>query len=228
MLKVNTLTGFGGGGAGPVTIVGTATNNVFSTDQPTHALGNIDVGSASGDKNIILGLTWSDADTRTVSAFTVGGVSLTERATVNSGGTEKIGAAIWTGDISSIAGSQAISVTFSGNCSASGVSGAAISGLQSLIPTMSDTDSNTSSAQLIITSLAAPASGIVFACAGTAARTAGATYGSLTERSDLPSDGGSPDHRHSAAWDLGVHTAANETIDHSSGTERSAAGAGFR
>ncbi len=212
----------------PIKIVGSVAGNVFSTDQSTHALGNIDVGSASGDKNIILGITWSDDGTKTITAFTVGGVSLTEKATVNSGGAERVGSAIWAGDISSINGSQAISVTFNAATKSSGVSGVVVTSQQSLTPTMSDTDSNTSSAQLTITSLAAPIGGIVFACANTASRTGGATYGSLTERADLQSGGGSVDHRHSAAWDLGKRTAANETVDHSSGTQRSAAGAGFR
>ncbi len=227
MLRVNTLTGFGGGGGGGIVIAGSVLGNVNTTNTTTHALGNIDVGPSSSDKNIILGITWSDDDPRTISSVTVGGVSLAEKVAVALVATEDLAAAIWTGDISSISGSQAISVTFSGNVQSSGVSGVAVSVLQSLTPTMTDTDTVVGTSTATLTALAAPGGGITFACAIGDSRLNSASWTTLTERADLQTAADAEDHRHTAAWDLGARSAADATVDFTVG-DTAAAGAGFR
>lgn len=230
MFKVSALTGFGAGGGAPIEIVGSVSGNISTVEGTTHALGNIDVGPASSDKNIILGITVVDQTSSTITAFTVGGVSLTQKLTVISLGAEPALAAIWVGDISSISGSQAISVTFAAGTESVGVSGVAVSGLRSLDPTMSDTDATESASQLTITSLAANAGGIAIACGGSSVHDATSTWSALTERADVQTGGDSiNDHTHTAAWDLGVRSAANETIDFTgAGGDIAAAGAGFR
>lgn len=225
-LQVTQLAGFGSGG-GEVRIVGSVAGLVSSTTQMTHAMGNIDVGPASGTKKIIIAVTWNDNDPQTVSSLTVGGVSLTEQLAVADPGTEDIGAAIWSGDIASINGSQAISVILSGNVRSVGVSGVAVSGLLSITADNSDGDDST--LNLTITNLAAPAGGVAIACGASSAHNTSATWGALTERADLQTGGSdSDDHRHTAAWDLGLRTAVNETLDFGSGAQTAAAGAGFR
>ncbi len=227
MLRVNNLTGFGGGG-GAVVITGSVAGNVSTVDGVTHSLGNIDVGGTSSDKKVILGFSWEDGFATTISSCTVGGVSLLEKIAVGSGGGSDIGAAIWAGDISSISGSQAISVTFSAATESVGVSGVSVTGLLSLTPTMTDTDSTTASADLTLTSLAAEKGGIVFGCGGSSAEDTTVTWQSLTERAQQSTGGDAFDHMHTSAWDTGLHVAANELLDFVSGSTRSAAGAGFR
>ncbi len=225
-LRVNSLTGFGGGGGG-VAIVGSVLGNKSTTRETVHALGSIDVGSASGDKNIILGVNWSDDTSRTISSLTVGGVGLTQRAFIETAG-DDTGAALYSGDISSISGSQAIVVTFDALTDSASVSAVAVSGLQSLVPTMTDTDSRGTAGQLVLTNLAAPGNGIAFACGACIVGTATATWGSLTERVDVQVTSPGNDHRHTAAWDLGGRGAANETLDFTSGSFLAVAGGGFR
>ena len=225
-LQVTQIAGFGVGG-GDVQIVGSVAGLVTTTSQTTHAMGNIDVGPASGDKKIILAITWNDGSVRTISAFTVGGVSLAEQINAADPGVENQAAAIWSADIQSINGSQAISVTFSGDVLAVGVSGVAVSGLLSITADNSDGDDST--LNLTITNLAAPAGGVAIACGASSAHNTSATWGALTERADLQTGGNSADdHRHTAAWDLGLRTAVNETLDFGSGAQTAAAGAGFR
>ncbi len=211
-----------------IKIVGSVAGNVSTTDAQVHSLGNINVGSSDSDKNAILTVSWFDAGGRTIITFTIGGVSLTEKVTASAIGSNVLRSAIWAGDISSISGSQAISVTFSSDVQSSGVSGVAVSNLESLTPTMSDTDSTISGAQLTITNLAAQTGGIVVGGGASADFDATASWGSVTERSDVQTGGASGDHRHSAAWDLGRHAAANETLDFTGGDERLVVGAGFR
>ena len=220
------MIGFGAGGGG-VAIVGSVAGNVNTTNTTTHALGNIDVGVSSGDKNIILGITWSDDDARTISSFTVGGVSLSEKVDVALVATEDLAAAIWAGDISSISGSQAISVTFSAAVQSSGVSGVAVTGLQSLTPTMTDTDTVTSTSLATLTALAAPGGGIAFACATGHQRLNAADWTTITEQADLQTGPDAVDHRHTVAWDLGARSASDATVDFTVG-DTAAVGAGFR
>lgn len=226
MLRVAQLGGFGSGGGG-VGIVGSVAGLTTSTTQTTHAMGNIDVGPTNSDKKILLAVTWSAATPRTVSSLTVGGVSLTEQLAVADPGSEDIGAAIWSGDISSVNGSQAVSVVFSGDARSAGVSAVAVLGLQSITADNSDGDDSTTS--LVITNLAAPAGGIAIACGASSAHDTSATWGTLTERADLQTDSNATDdHVHTAAWDLGLRAAANATLTFGSGSQTAAAGAGFR
>lgn len=225
-LRVTQIAGFGSGG-GKILIVGSVAGNVSTSANTTHALGNIDVGSASNDKKVILGITWNDGEDRSITSLTVGGVSLTEQVSAHDPGSEDEHAAVWTADISSISGSQAISVTFSADVFAVGVSGVAVSGMLSI--TADNSDDHDSTLNLIITGLAAPAGGIALACGASSDQASTATWGALTERADLQTGGDvTEDHRHTAAWDLGLRVAANETLDFTSGTTTAAAGAGFR
>ncbi len=226
MLRVNTLTGFGGGGGAGIEIVGSVLGNVNTTNNTTHALGNIDVGASSSDKNIILGFTWSAGDPRTISSVTVGGESLAEKIAEPFVATEDIAAAIWAGDISAVNGSQAISVTFSAATQSSGVSGVAVSGLQSLTPTMT-VGASAGAGPITLTALAAPGGGISFACNAGEQRANIIDWTTITERSDLQTGADTQDHRHSAAWDLGARSASDATADTASG-DLAAAGAGFR
>ena len=216
-----------GGARSPIAIVGTVSGNVNTTNNTTHALGNIDVGPSSTDKNIILGFSFSNNNPRTISSATVGGVSLTERVVIALVAGEDIAAAIWNGDISSINGSQAISVTFSSGTQSSGVSGVAVSGLSSLVPASTATDSSTG-ADTTLSSLSSPGGGFTFACGAGALFNAGFTWTNLTERVDVDTGTDSQDHRHSAAWDLGGRVAQDVTIATSGSSDMAVVGAGFR
>ncbi len=209
-------------------IVGEVLGNTSSAPSSTHSLGNIDVGGASADKNVILLISWDDTAGRVINSLTVGGVSLTQKASANSGGGEKIRTAIWVGDISSINGSKAISVTFDGGVDSVGVSGVAIAKLVSLTPEMTAGASTQSGSQMTLSNLAVSNGGIVVAVGGCENQGATATWGSLTERADVNTGSGGTDHQHTAAWDLGKRVAANETLDFTGGNNRSTVGGGFR
>lgn len=213
-------------GGGGLKIVGSVLGNVNSSNQTTHSLGTVDVGPASSDKNIILGITVADDAPRTISSFTVGGVSLAEKVISRRAAALDLQAAIWAGDISSISGSQAISVTFNSQTESSGVSGVAVSGLLSLTPTMSDT-ANSGGSLITITGLAALADGIAFGVGVGEDPDNGITWGALTEKVDVQTAGGVDDHRHGLAWELGLRAAADATFN-SSASGLAVSGAGFR
>ncbi len=198
-----------------IIIVGEVLGNVSSTPGLTHSLGNIDVGPSDSDKNIILGLTYSDeVSGGDVTSFTVGGVSLSEKVIATlTAGTDII-AAIYTADISSLSGSQAISVTFNVGPDSAGVSGVVVQRLRSLTPTMSVTDTDSFSGLLTMTGLAAQPGGIAFAVGSAVDLNNIPTWGTITQRSDLKTGAsGADEHRHTAAWDLGGRSAANATLD---------------
>lgn len=209
----------------PVVIVGSVAGTVSSANGTTHSLGNIDVGSG-GKRHAIMLLTWEDPGA--ITSFTVGGVTLTERTHVDASNNQS---GIYTADVSSISGSQAISVTFASSVDSVGVSGVSVSGLQSEVPRMSDTDSSTGAGTtLTLTALAAQPGGIAVGCANYQADGETWSWSDLSERADVATGGDAEDHRHTAAWDLGQRTAADETLTITSGGggRRSAVGAGFR
>ncbi len=210
-----------------VTIVGSVLGNTSAGDSATHALGNIDVGSPSNDKNIIIGFTYSDVTTKTIVIATVGGVVLTEDAFDFSNSVASVGAGSFSGDISSLSGLQPISITLSGATDAMGCSGIVITGLDSLTPVVADADNSTGGEQVIVENLSAPVGGVAFAVGCSIDRPSTVTWGSLTKRVDVDVvDAGG--HRHTAAWDLGLRVAADETLDFSGGNRRAVAGVGFR
>ena len=211
----------------PIAIVGTVTGTVSSADNVTYALGNIDVGDSSSDKNAIIVFSWSDVGTRTISSASVGGVALLEKVVVALSGNEELGSAIWAADISSISGSQAISVTFSTNTRSVGVSGVAVSGLKSLTPASTDTDGVTTG-DATLTALSAPGGGFTIACVAGELRANDFTWTNLTERADIQSGGDLDDHRHGASWDIGGRAAQNVVIGVAGGSDMAAVGAGFR
>lgn len=208
-------------------IVGSVAGLVSTVTGDTHAMGNIDVGPASGDKKIILGITWADPIAFVITALTVGGVSLTEQVTVIDNGALDVNAAIFSADISSINGSQAISVTFNNPVQSVGASAIALSGLDSI--TADNSDSDTASTTLTITNLAAPKGGVAFAVGSNERHDNSSTWSTLTEQADLQTGSdGSNDHRHTSAWDLGERAAANETVTWGASDTSAAVGAGFR
>lgn len=212
----------------PLIIVGSVAGLVESTPSSTHAMGNIDVGAASGDKNAILGVTMSDFDSVSITEVTVGGVSLSESVTTVKTGSPDVTASIWAGDISSINGSQAIVVKTSAFSNGVGVSGVVVTGLKSLTPTMTVSATSTT-IQTTLSGLSALRRGIVIASAACEDFSKTVTWQSVTEKADLQTDSGSQDHRHTAAWDLGLRVAADELVTFTGFSENSAsAGAGFR
>ena len=211
-----------------VVVVGSVAGNVNTTNTSTHDLGTMDVDSG-GVRIAIMGISWTKGAVRTVATLTIGGESLTEVLDAASGGSEDIGAAIWIGDVSAVSGVQAIEATFSGGAAeASGITGVVLVGLQSETETMSDGDFTAASAQMTITGLASQPGGIAFACGGGSGRADAATWGTLTERSDVQTGTSAADMRHTVAWDIVARSAADETLDFAGGTTRAVVGAGFR
>ncbi len=215
-------------GVVPLSIVGSAAGLVSTATSTTQTMGNIDVGAASADKNAIIAVTMSDDDPVTITGVTVGGVSLSESVTITYAGNPDVTAAIWAGDISSISGSQSVVVTTSGTSNGAGASGVSVSGLRSLTPTMTVSDSSTNT-NTTLTALAAPSGGFTIACGANEEPASTATWESLTEKADVQTGAGGQDHRHTAAWDLGARSAADEDLSFTGASANSAtAGASFR
>ncbi len=227
MFKVGALTGFGGGGGGPLTIVGTIAGDVSTTPGTTHNMGSMDVGVSNGGKKCLLGITTEDDAAHDVTAVTIGGVSLSQVRDTGTSSGEYVRAEIWGGGISSINGSSAIVITTDNTVSSVAVSGVARHNLNSLTEQDGANHSGTGTVRTL-TALSGPAGGIVFAIAVTSARTDTAAWSSMTERADLQTGGGSDDHRHTSAWDLGDRASADETITFSTSTTQASSGASFR
>ncbi len=228
MLKATALMGFGGGGIGPVSIEGSISGDVNTVGGTTHTMSSFDVGLSNPGKRAILLVTVSDESTGTIDDVTVGGVSLTERATAINTQAEFVRAAIWSGNISGLSGSQAIVITTSNPTESAGVSGVSVHNLKSLIPTDSGTYQNDNSATATISALSGSTDAIVIGCGVHQNDGQTATWNNLTEKADIATGGGAEDHRHTAAWDLGERASADETISWGSSANIAAAGASFR
>lgn len=219
------------GSSGPpvVEIVGER-NAVSTAVSDTHFFGNIDVGTSHATKKVHCLITSEDGNAYVVTGVTVGGIALAKKVSIHLGSvTDELNAEIWAADISSKTGDQAIQVEFGGNVDAVGCSTVATHFMESLTPVDTAVYSSDDSWAGILTDLAGPAGGIVFAVAGHASINATASWSSMTEKVDIatgPSDGF--DLRHTAAWDLGERAASTETITWSLFQDNIAAGASFR
>ncbi len=218
----------GGASSGlSVLIVGTLAGAVSSASGVTHSMGNINVGSTHPTKKVHVLVSSEDGNVYVVSSLTVGGVSLAKNVAIHTGGGKEMNAEIWSADISSKNGSQAVSVTFTGTVDTCGVSAVATHFMRSLTATDTATDSDTADSSSVLSSLSAQAGGITMAVGGHDENTTTASWSSMTERADVQTGSGF-DHRHTAAWDVGVRVSSNETITWGTSGALATAGASFR
>lgn len=217
----------------PVSIAATITGDSDSTGSSTSRTHTaLDVGTSYDNKKIIGVITLNDnTAARALSTFQLGGVNLTSAVSINNNdGVEYLSAILFTGDISSLSGSQSWTVTADGNVNSSCISAAVVHDCDSL--TALDTATATDGPggltdELSLTLTGGDADGFAIAGGGNVLRTATATFATLTERADADTGGGSSDHRHATGWDLGA--GGSETITWSStGEAQAGVGALFR
>lgn len=222
-LRVNNLTGFGGGGD-QIVILLSDLGNVNSTHGATATFASVAVGSSGGRTLIVMATIEDDAgsDTAEVNSCTVDGNACTRRVEVGqgaSGGTAH--AAVFTRALTTEIGN--VDIVLGGNTTPDswGMSFIIVTGMQSETPTDSAVGISQTSPVTTSTTLDGISGGIAI---GVAAHSSTATHtwgSSLTERADVSTGGDPvPDHRHSVGYDLlpSGRSASTETV--TGGTNR--------
>ena len=208
----------------PVSIAATLigdNDSTASTSTRTHTA--LDVGSSYGKKTIVGVITMEDgAASRTLSTFQLGGVSLTSAVSItHDDGSEFLTSIIFTGDISSLSGSQSWTITATGNVNSSCISAAVLHDVQSLTPVDSATATRTGFSGLLMSVTGTDDGFTIGGAANSEHSAVSATWNTVTERADQGTGGGASDHRHTAAWDIGNVDVNSAAVTWSSGSYHS-------